>query len=124
VYGLKLVSNEILASGSADYSIKLWNITSGRLIRTIMGSSQIYFSVDILNDASTILSGSYDYNIRLWNMSSGSLLKAITTGVLIETLTVLNPIFTSANANTITTETMKFKITETPNTSSTSKIIN
>jgi WD40 repeat protein len=85
VYGLKLVSNEILASGSADSSIKLWNITSGNLIRTMKGSGQIYFSVDIFNDV--LIRGSYDQKIKMWNMNNGSLLNQINTGVLIQTLT-------------------------------------
>ena len=34
VYGLKLVSTDVLASASLDATIKLWNITSGTLIRT------------------------------------------------------------------------------------------
>ncbi len=38
VYGLNIISSEILVSGSADQSIKLWNTTSGNLIRSIMGS--------------------------------------------------------------------------------------
>jgi WD40 repeat protein len=90
VYGLKMISNEILASGSADKSIKMWNITSGNLIRSIMSSDKIYFSVDILNDALTIVSGSYDYKLKLWYMNNGSLLSEINTNILIQTLTVLN----------------------------------
>ena len=97
VYGLKLVSNDILASGSVDYNIKLWNITSGNLIRTIAASGKIYLSVDMLNDAITLVSGSYDQKIKMWNMNNGSLLNTINTGVLIQTLTILNITDTSTS---------------------------
>ena len=45
MYGLKRVSADILASGSNDTTIKLWNITS--IIRTLKGhSGPILLSLD------------------------------------------------------------------------------
>jgi WD40 repeat protein len=90
VYGLKMISNEMLASGSADKSISLWNITSGNPIRTLPNSHEIYWSVDLLNDAVTLVSGSSGQNIELWNVNNGSLLRSINTGILIRTLITLN----------------------------------
>jgi WD40 repeat protein len=54
VYGLKMISNEILASGSADKSIKIWDIISGNPISTLPNNNEIYWSVDMLNDAVTL----------------------------------------------------------------------
>jgi WD40 repeat protein len=91
VFGLKMISNEILASGSEDMSIKLWNITSGNLIRTMTNTYKIYWSVDLLNDAVTLVSGCSDgQKIELWNVNNGSLLRSISTGMTIRTLTTLN----------------------------------
>jgi WD40 repeat protein len=90
VYGLKMISNEILASGSADKSIILWNITNGNQIRRLPNTHEIYWSVDLLNDAVTLVSGSSDQKIELWNVNHGSLLSSINTGLVIRTLTTLN----------------------------------
>jgi len=92
VYGLKMISNEILASGSFDLMpIKLWNLTSGNLIRTLPNNNKIYWSVDLLNDAVTLVSGNSDgQKIELWNVNDGSLLRWINTQILIRTLTTLN----------------------------------
>ena len=90
VYGLKMISNEILASGSADKSIRLWNIITGHPIRTLPNTHEIYWSVDLLNDAVTLVSGSAGQKIELWNVNYGSLLRSIDTGMLIRTLTTLN----------------------------------
>jgi WD40 repeat protein len=52
-------------------TIKLWDITSGQLIRTLTGHKDIiYFSVDLLN-SQTLVSGSEDGTIKLWNWSTG-----------------------------------------------------
>jgi WD40 repeat protein len=95
VFGLKMISNEMLASGSLDRSIKLWNITNGSLIRTLPNSHIIYFSVDLFNDAVTLVSGSDGQKIELWNVNNGSLLRWIDTGMQIKTLTTLNAALTS-----------------------------
>jgi WD40 repeat protein len=91
VYGLKMISNEILASGSDDMKIILWNITNGKEIRRLPNTNKIYWSVDVLNDAVTLVSGNSDgKKIELRNVNNGSLLKSIDTGLLIRTLTTLN----------------------------------
>jgi WD40 repeat protein len=96
VYGLKMISDEILASGSTDKSIILWNITNGNQIRTLNNTHDIYWSVDLLNDAVTLVSGNSDgKKIELWNVNNGSLLRWIDTGMQIRTLTTLNAALTS-----------------------------
>ena len=96
VYGLRLMSSDILASGSADNSTKLWNITSGSLIRTLKNhTNYIYWSVDLINNydnsQSVLVSGSMDQTIKIWNYATGDLLNTVKTTVQIQTLTVLNP---------------------------------
>ena len=58
-------SNDILASGSADFTVKLWNKNTGGLLRTLSGHSDWVNSVAF--DSKDILaSGSYDMTIKLW----------------------------------------------------------
>ena len=80
-----------MASGSWDDTIKLWDITSGQLIRTLTGhTNYILWSVDLLN-SQTLVSGSYDQTIKLWNWSTGECLRTIQTpGSRIRSLAVIN----------------------------------
>ena len=79
VFGLKQITPSILASGSYDRTIKLWDITSGQLIRTLTGhTNSIGWSIDLLN-SQTLVSGSYDQTIKLWNWSTGECLSTIQT---------------------------------------------
>jgi WD40 repeat protein len=97
VFGLKMISNEILASGSVDKSIRLWNITNGNQIRTLPNTHEIYWSVDLLNDAATLVSGTKGGLVELWNVNNGSLLRSIDTGLQIRALTTLNITAVSAS---------------------------
>ena len=68
-----------MASGSYDTTIKLWDITSGQLIRTLTGhTSEIQWSIDLLN-SQTLVSCSGDGTIKLWNWSTGECLSTIQT---------------------------------------------
>jgi WD40 repeat protein len=58
-------SDNILASGSYDGTIKLWNKNTGGLLRTLSGHGNWVLSVAF--DSNDILaSGSYDRTIKLW----------------------------------------------------------
>jgi WD40 repeat protein len=93
VYGLKSISNEVLASASLDNTIKLWNITNGTLIRTLTGhTSPILWSIDKLNSEEILFSGSIDQNILMWNLTTGEVLKSKNTGLFIHSLVVYKTI--------------------------------
>jgi WD40 repeat protein len=102
---VKQVSADILASGSLDKTLKLWNISNGQLIRSLTGHTDwILWSVDLLEDGGqTLVSGSYDTTIKLWSWNTGQMLKLIDTGSYILSLAVINPIM----APTTTTTTSK-----------------
>jgi len=87
----KQITSNILASGSDDYKIKLWDMTSGQLIRTLTRHPEpIFQSVDLLN-SQTLVSGSHDGTIKLWNWSTGECFSTIKTpGSDILSLAVIN----------------------------------
>ena len=91
VRGLKQITSNILASGSEDSTIKLWDVTSGQLIRTLTGHTNwISWSVDLINNGQTLVSGSQDGTIKLWNWSTGECLSTIqTTRSYIHSLAVI-----------------------------------
>jgi len=60
-----------LVSGSADETIKLWDMQTGGVVKTFQGHTSQVHSVSISTDCTTIASGSYDKTIRLWNIQTG-----------------------------------------------------
>jgi WD40 repeat protein len=66
-----------LASGSFDNSIKLWDITTGKEIRTLQGHSNFVDSVSFSPDGKTLASGSYDNTIKLWDITTGKEIRTL-----------------------------------------------
>ena len=68
--------SKILASGSRDTTIKLWDVKTGKLIRTIEDSGSIV-SISFSPDGKTLASGSGDHTIKLWNVNTGEEIKTL-----------------------------------------------
>ncbi len=60
-----------LASSSADRTIKLWNLETGKEIRTLTGHTNSVDGISFSPDGKTLASGSADRTIKLWNLESG-----------------------------------------------------
>ena len=65
-------------SGSQDRTIKLWEVSSGREIKTFIGHSNFILSLAISRDGKFALSGSEDSTMKLWNISSGREVRTFT----------------------------------------------
>ncbi|MBD2441223.1 serine/threonine-protein kinase [Nostoc sp. FACHB-110] len=86
VYSVAISPNgKTLASGSDDNTIKLWNLATGELIRTLpleryanTEHSNYVNSLAISPDGKTLAIGSYDNTIKLWNLSTGELIRTLT----------------------------------------------
>ncbi|WP_214662545.1 WD40 domain-containing protein [Amazonocrinis nigriterrae] len=64
--------NKCLVSGSDDHMIKIWDVESGQLIKTIEGHQSWISSIDIARDRQLLASGGGDRKIKLWNLETGS----------------------------------------------------
>ncbi|WP_375496795.1 helix-hairpin-helix domain-containing protein [uncultured Nostoc sp.] len=63
---------KILASGSDDKTIKLWDLATGREIYTLQGHSSYVNSVAFSPDGKALASGSGDKTIKIWQLASFS----------------------------------------------------
>ncbi|KAJ5225761.1 hypothetical protein N7468_006986 [Penicillium chermesinum] len=64
---------QILASGSSDETIKLWDPATGTLKRTLEGHSDMVWSVAFSQNDQILASGSADETIKLWDPITGIL---------------------------------------------------
>ncbi len=71
----------LLLTGGNDNLVKLYNATSGTLIRTFTGHTGHVGAAIFSSDETKIISGSYEDNtIIIWDANSGNILKTITMG--------------------------------------------
>ncbi|MEW5722682.1 MAG: caspase family protein [Thermodesulfobacteriota bacterium] len=65
-------------SGGRDAVLKLWEVASGREIRTLIGHLAAVNGVAFSPDGRQALSGSSDGNLKLWDLSTGQAVKTFT----------------------------------------------
>ncbi len=59
-----------LVSGSADRTIKVWNLATDQEVRTLTGHTQPVLSVALSADGQRLASGSVDRTIKVWNLAT------------------------------------------------------
>jgi WD40 repeat protein len=68
-------STLLSGGGSNDSTLKLWDVETGKLLRTLSGHSLGVNSVAFAPDGKTVLSGSEDKTLRLWNVQTGEVVQ-------------------------------------------------
>lgn len=67
----------LLASGSGENNVKLWDAASGREFRTLTGHSGEVRAVAFTPDARTVASASDDTTVKLWEVATGRELRTL-----------------------------------------------
>jgi WD40 repeat protein/serine/threonine protein kinase len=67
--------HRLALSGSADTTLKLWDVAAGHCLRTFQGHDHGVNSVCLSGDGRFVLSGSYDKTLKLWDVATGHCLR-------------------------------------------------
>ncbi len=68
-------TGSILASGSADRRIILWNTANWTAIRTLLGHAGPIRALDFSPDGQRLASGGADGSLRIWEVATGNLIE-------------------------------------------------
>jgi WD40 repeat protein len=69
---------KLLGSGSADNTVKLWDTTTGKEIKTLTGHTNAVFAVSFSPNGKLLASGSFDQTVKLWDITTGKEIKIFT----------------------------------------------
>ena len=64
-------------SGSKDKTLRLWEMATGRCVRTFEGHTKRVYSVALSADGRWALSGSCDRTLRLWDAATGECVRTL-----------------------------------------------
>ncbi|RDW63404.1 vegetative incompatibility WD repeat protein [Coleophoma cylindrospora] len=70
-------NGKLVASGSNDHTIRLWDSATGTLQRVLEGHTSVVGAVAFSPDGTLVASGSYDRTVRLWDSATGMLQRAL-----------------------------------------------
>lgn len=65
---------KIVATGSWDKTVKLWNLESGNLVATLCGHTDGILSLSFSPDGERLVSAGFDKTVKVWSVKTGLLL--------------------------------------------------
>lgn len=81
----------LLASGSRDQTLKVWDLATGECLQAMMGHTNSILSVDFSHDSSRLVSASSDDTIRIWHTKTGECIRILTGHSSIVTSACFSP---------------------------------
>jgi hypothetical protein len=66
----------ILATCSADTTVRLWNAENGTALRTLSGHTDWVYALAFSPDGNLIASGSWNGEVKIWKVADGTVVKA------------------------------------------------
>jgi WD40 repeat protein len=70
-------STVILASGSDDQTVRIWDGVTGQCLKLLQGHTKAVASIAFSSDGRLLTSGGHDQVVRLWNVETGQLSKTL-----------------------------------------------
>lgn len=68
---------QTIVSASDQHLLRIWDVRTGKVIRTLYGHSEDVLSVAVSPDGKTIASGSRDSSVRLWSAANGKEIRTL-----------------------------------------------
>jgi WD40 repeat protein len=59
-----------VVSGSDDYTLRVWDMSTGQYTRVLGGHASLVTTVSVSPDGKQVVSGSYDKTLRMWDIST------------------------------------------------------
>jgi WD40 repeat protein len=84
----KFLAEGIIASGSSDGTIKLWDVATGDCIATLAGHNTWVMSVDFSFDGKILVSGDGNAAIKLWDVQTKECIKTLRAERLYEGMNI------------------------------------
>jgi WD40 repeat protein len=81
---------KLLATAGADHEIRLWDLATGKLVKTLAGHSAAVSSICFSADAKLLYSASLDKSIRRWQLADGKQAGQIDTPGAVTAITLIN----------------------------------
>ncbi|NJR63862.1 MAG: hypothetical protein HC769_36940 [Cyanobacteria bacterium CRU_2_1] len=96
------VEGFLLASGSDDQTIRLWDVRDGKCLKVLHGHTSRVCSVCFSPDGLTLISCSQDETIRLWDVRTGECIRILRGDRLYEGMNITGAIgLTEAQKTTL-----------------------
>ncbi|OJA13325.1 hypothetical protein AZE42_12479 [Rhizopogon vesiculosus] len=67
--GLALTNNQLVAAGSLDTGVRIWDVGTGMLIERLRGHTDSVYSVAFTPDGKGLVSGSLDNTLKYWDIN-------------------------------------------------------
>ncbi len=77
VLSVAFLSDDVVATGSVDGTIKFWSVMTGECKQTLLGHKSWVNSLSVDAKNNRLVSGSSDGTVKIWSVSDGKLLKDI-----------------------------------------------
>jgi Tol biopolymer transport system component len=71
-------NGQLLASSGYDNTVKLWEVATGREVRTLLGHKDFVWPVAFSPDGRQVASGSKDGTVKLWEVATGQEVRTLT----------------------------------------------
>jgi WD40 repeat protein len=66
----------LLATCSADQTVRIWNLDNGSVVRTMSGHTDWVYALAFSPDGNSLASGSWNGEVKVWKVADGTLVKA------------------------------------------------